>query len=249
MNNRIVIEPAFKIREIARNALAGNWQNMYAGIFVYFFMLSVIMELLDFFFSTVRTIVLPTGMYVNVSVGYASWLYQLAVSGALVYGLAMFTLAFFRRREVNLGYIFDGFGVFGKTFVLYLLYSVRIFLWTLLFIVPGIIAIYRYSQAFYLQVDHPDWSATQCINESKMLMIGNKGKLFYLNLTFIGWYFLANLPAVIIGTLDLHGLAGILLWIIGSLPVLIVDLYSIMSQTVFYELTAGNLVVTDGRED
>ena len=43
MNNRIVIEPAFKIREIARNALAGYWPRMYLGIFLYFVILSGMM--------------------------------------------------------------------------------------------------------------------------------------------------------------------------------------------------------------
>ena len=248
MNNRIIIEPAFKIREIARNALAGKWSIVYGGMFIYFIMSSGIMQLLDFFFSTIRTVLLPSGQYINVSIGYASWLYQLAVSGALMYGLAMFTLAFLRKKETDCGYIFEGFGIFGKTFILYLLYTVKIFLWSMLFVIPGIVATFRYSQAFYLQVDHHDWKASQCINESKILMVGNKGKLFYLNLTFIGWYFLANLPAIIIGEISPGGIVDILLWIVGSLPVLIVDVYSFMSQTVFYELVTDKLVVLDSRD-
>jgi len=243
MDNKIVIEPAFKIREMARKALEGNWQKMYLGVFLYFFMLTGIMELLDFFFSTVRTIFLPTGQHINVAVGYASWLYEIAVRGALIYGLSMFMLAFLRKKVIDYGTIFDGFSVFGKTFVLYILYSIKVFLWSLLLVIPGIVATYRYSQAFYLQVDHADWSASQCINESKFVMTGNKGKLFYLNLTFIGWYLLASLPGTVILELEFGGIFGLVLWLIASLPVIIVDLYSIMSQTIFYELATGNLVV------
>ncbi len=65
MDNRIVIEPAFKIREIARNALAGNWQRMFVGVFIYFFMLSGMMALLDVFFFTTRTFVFPYGQRVE----------------------------------------------------------------------------------------------------------------------------------------------------------------------------------------
>lgn len=243
MNNRIVTEPAFKIREIAREALAGRWKTMFAGILIYFVMLSGIMKLLDYFFHTIRTIVLPGGDYMNVAVGYASWIYELCVSGALIYGFSMFMLAFFRERKVDYGMIFDGFGMFGKTFLLYLLYSVKIFLWCLLFVIPGIVATYRYSQAFYIQVDHKDWNAFQCINESKRMMMGNKGKLFWLNLTFIGWYFLAAIPSAIVDFAEPTGIISIALWFITMLPVIVVDLYAAMAQTAFYELAAGNLVV------
>ncbi|MCI8348152.1 MAG: DUF975 family protein [Firmicutes bacterium] len=245
MNNRIVLEPAFKIREMARRALADNWQKMFVGMFIYFFMSAGIMSLLNYFFSSVRRILLPTGVYMSVNVGYASWLYELAVSGALMYGLALFFLSFFRTKKIDCGTIFDGFSVFGKTFTLYLLFSVKIFLWSLLFGIPGIIAAFRYSQAFYLQADHIDWSATQCIEESKRLMVGNKGKLFYLNLTFIGWYFLASMADVIFEIFDFNGLFGILIGLITAIPVVVVDLYRAMSQTVFYELVTENLVVLE----
>lgn len=243
MNNRIVTEPAFKIREIARNALAGKWSRMYTGILIYFIMLSGMMTLLDCFFLTVIPVLLPNGQYINVPIGYASWLYEIAVGGALLYGLSMFMLAFLRKRETDCGLLFDGFGIFRKTFILYLLYSIKIFLWSLLFYIPGIVASYRYSQAFYLQVDNPTWSASQCINESKALMMGNKGKLFYLNLTFIGWYFLANFPAAIAEQFAPDGIVKIVLWFITAIPIIAVDLYNIMSKTVFYELVTENLVV------
>ena len=235
MDNRIVAEPAFRIREIARKALAGNWKKMFLGVFLYFFMLSGIMALLDVFFFSMRTLILPNGQNVKVFVGYASGIYELFVKGALIYGLSMFLLVFFRKR--------DGFSMFLKTFLLYLLYAVKISLWTMLFVIPGIVATFRYSQCFYVQVDHPDWNAFQCINESKRLMLGNKGTLFYLNLTFIGWYILAVLPGEMTDLLDYTGIVSVIVWIVMSVPVIIVDLYRFMSQTVFYELVTGNLVV------
>ena len=59
--------------------------------------------------------------------------------------------------------------------------SLQTFLWTLLFVVPGIVAAYRYSQAWLLKADHPEWSAGECLAESGRLMNGRKMDLFRLH--------------------------------------------------------------------
>ena len=185
MNNYIIYEPAFKLREIARDALRGKWGQMFTGMLIYFALSTVMQNILDYFFSYVRYIPLPTGQYFEVNVTYAGGLYNLLVMGPLTCGLAMFLLAFFRERSINYSLNLEGFSMFWKTFTLYLLYSVKVFLWTLLFVVPGLIAILRYSQCFYLRVDHLEWTASQCIRESSRLMVGNKAKLFAVMLSSI----------------------------------------------------------------
>ena len=182
---------------------------------------------------------LPTGEYLPVSVGYASWLYQLAVDGPLQYGLALFLLSFLRRREIDNGHLMDGFSHFGKTFILYLLYCLRIFLWSLLFVIPGIIAVFRYSQAFICRLIILTGRPAQCLRESKYLMMGNKGKLFYLNLTFIGWYILANLPSLLVDGLINSVVVFIVLWLLTALPLIVVDLYAAVSRTVFLRAAYG----------
>ena len=62
-----------------------------------------------------------------------------------------------------------------------------IVLWTFLFIIPGIVKSYSYSMAAYIAAENPEMSATDAINESKLLMDGNKWRLFCLDLSFIGW--------------------------------------------------------------
>lgn len=66
-------------------------------------------------------------------------------------------------------------------------------LWSLLFVIPGIIASYRYSQAFYIMAERPDVGIKEAINLSKQMMDGRKGRLFCLQLSFIGWAILAIL--------------------------------------------------------
>ncbi len=90
--------------------------------------------------------------------------------------------------------LLDGFGSFFRIVILDLLMGLFIFLWSLLLVVPGIIAAYRYSQALYILLDNPDKSPLECIRESKAIMNGHKTELFWLDLSFLGWYILGMFP-------------------------------------------------------
>lgn len=71
-----------------------------------------------------------------------------------------------------------------------LLVSVFTFLWTLLFIVPGIIKSYAYAMTPYLLQDNPELGPNDARLKSIEIMRGHKGKLFGLDLSFIGWFLL-----------------------------------------------------------
>lgn len=77
--------------------------------------------------------------------------------------------------------------------VAFILRTIFVFLWTLLLIIPGIIKALAYSQTFYLLADHPELQAMEAIEKSQQLMRGHKGRLLWLNLSFIGWYLLGAL--------------------------------------------------------
>ena len=93
------------------------------------------------------------------------------------------------KEEIDVAGLFDGFKgeKFTKSLVLYILQLIYIFLWTLLLIIPGIVKSYSYSMAFYIMNDHPEYTATQCLDESRRMMSGHKLDLFCLHLSFIGW--------------------------------------------------------------
>ena len=111
----------------------------------------------------------------------------------LAAGFTIFSLRMVRGLEASNWNIFDGFGMFFRIIWLYILEGIFVSLWTLLFIVPGFIAAYRYRMAIYLLLEHPEMSAMQCIRESKRLMKGHKWELFVLDLSFIGWALLVAL--------------------------------------------------------
>ena len=89
--------------------------------------------------------------------------------------------------------LFAGYRQFGRIFVAYLLIFVYTFLWTLLFIIPGIVKSYSYAMTPYILADHPELSGEQAISRSMAMMQGNKLRLFLLHLSFIGWAILATL--------------------------------------------------------
>ncbi len=245
MGNHIVMEPASKIREIARNALSGNWKMIVLALAVYYVLTGGANQLLDYFFSYTYTIPVDMSEDMVYTVGYGGTIYSALIGGPLSFGLAMYLLTFFRTRKSDMTLLFEGFSYFGKTFLLYILMNIKIMLWSLLFIVPGVIAAFRYSQAFYVMIDHPEYSANQCLEESKRLMMGNKGRLFYLYLTFIGWYLLAALPSGFFGALSGTTLSGVFLDLVLSIPLFFVSAYVQTSLTVFYELVTEKLVVVE----
>ena len=74
-----------------------------------------------------------------------------------------------------------------------LLMYILIVLWTLLFIIPGIIKAYSYAMTPYILDENPELSASEAIHRSRMMMKGHKFDLFWLQLSFIGWFFLCLL--------------------------------------------------------
>ena len=113
-------------------------------------------------------------------------------------GFASFCLKVARRREGGYLDILDGFSVFGKALLIFIVTSILKLLWSLLFFFPGIAASYRYRQSYYILLDDPKKGALQCIRESKRLMHGRKIELFFVDLTFFGWYLLGLLVAVLV---------------------------------------------------
>lgn len=111
------------------------------------------------------------------------------LSAVLKVGYEGYCLTVSRHEPSRFSDIFSGFEHFGKALLIIILQSVFIFLWSLLFIIPGIVAMLKYSQSFKIMFDHPEYSALQCIRESKRLMRGHKSTYFCLMLSFIGWYF------------------------------------------------------------
>ena len=142
------------------------------------------------------------GLMESAAAGILPGIGALIVVGPLEYGMAFIFLKQARDHQpVQLGDMFRGFqDDFGGTFLIGLMTSLFTFLWSLLFVIPGIVKMYAYSMAYYIKLDHPDYGWKACIDESRQLMDGHKWEKFVLDLSFIGWNILVSLT---LGILDI----------------------------------------------
>lgn len=119
---------------------------------------------------------------------------SLFIAGPMTYGfINVIVINYKGERKPNVSDLFSGFKYFWKLFVLNLLITIYVALWTLLFIIPGIIKGISYSRAFYIFYENPQLSAKECINKSKQMMDGFKWNCFVLELSWIGWIILVIL--------------------------------------------------------
>ena len=121
------------------------------------------------------------------------WLVTMVIAGPTLLGLSQYFIMFARNDSPPIETLFNGFKNFTPSLVLYLLISIYTFLWTLLLIIPGIIASLWYSQAYYIMNDNPGISAIDAIEQSKEMMSGHEGRLFLLELSFLGWLIISCL--------------------------------------------------------
>lgn len=115
----------------------------------------------------------------------------LLLGGALTLGYNRYLLSYACGGKPAFERIFDGFNDFSRALVAYLLQQLFTFLWSMLFIIPGIIKAYSYSATLYILNADSNISGSEAIDLSRKIMNGKKGELFCLDLSFIGWFLLS----------------------------------------------------------
>ncbi|MDY6843318.1 MAG: DUF975 family protein, partial [Thermodesulfobacteriota bacterium] len=128
----------------ARDSLRGRW-GIAIGAFVVYLLIQIAVQFIP-------------------GVG---WLISLLISGPLSVGLCVFSLSLARRHEPQLSQIFEGFAKFGVALGAYILQYIFIFLWSLLLIIPGIIASLAYSMTFYIIAENDSIGPLEAITKSK----------------------------------------------------------------------------------
>lgn len=189
-----------ELRRIARENLSGNW-----GISVGVALVAAILggnmvgvgSNLNYNINenTVRnlppvfwTVLLPLAS----CAGILS-LTALILGGVVELGYAKFLLKQHDKKELRFSDLFSQFDRFGTGFAQKFLRILYITLWTLLFIIPGIVKSLSYAMTPFILEDHPEMTASEAIKASMKLMDGHKMDLFILGLSFIGWSLLACL--------------------------------------------------------
>lgn len=129
------------------------------------------------------------------SVGLAIIAIVVALIGCAVgLGYRLFNIELFKTTEKpELGIIFSRMHYIGKAFLLGLRVALRIIGGFILFIIPGIIAIYKYFPADYILAENPELSTGDVLKQSKQMMKGRKWRKFCLDFSFILWDILAGI--------------------------------------------------------
>jgi len=97
------------------------------------------------------------------------------------------------HKKIEVENMFAGFKVdFGGTFLLGFMMDLFVVLWSMLFVIPGIIKAYSYSMSYFIKADHSEYTWKQCIDESRKLMKGHKMELFIQDVSFIGWVLIGS---------------------------------------------------------
>ena len=137
------------------------------------------------------------------SIGSFLGIVQFIIGGVVNIGYAQYLLNQYNRAQLDIHELFSRFDRFKEGFLQSFLRGLYIVLWSLLFIIPGIIKSYSYAMTPFIMAENPDITAKEAIEASKQLMDGHKGELFMLDLSFIGWTLLAALT-LNIGTIFLN---------------------------------------------
>ena len=129
------------------------------------------------------------GTFVSILTSLLSW--------TLSAGFVLYCMAVRRGERTEYLTLFDGFSFVGKIIALNIVILVFIFLWSLLFMIPGIVAAYRYRFALYDLYENPGIGVMEALEMSKQQTLGYKGQLFFLDLSYIGWQILSAIPSLI----------------------------------------------------
>lgn len=138
------------MRKQARTALKGKWGNTMLALFLAM-LLSVV----------------PS------SIPFIGGVWYILFIGVFIYSMNHYSHDIVLGNDKQVSDIFD-FSNFGKKCGLFWFIFLFIFLWSLLLLIPGIIASFKYSQSFYILKEHPEWTIRQCVNESKRIMAGKR---------------------------------------------------------------------------
>lgn len=183
-------------KDSALSALRGNWGKAVLATLVYFL---------------ISLVVAGPGVYMYISMAELSGdpeaileamtpLFHAYSGSLLVQVFLLFPLAVsyqnsFRRLLVNgdnnlASNTLDFGNYWHKVGAMVLMY-VLVFLWSLLFIIPGIIKSFSYAMTPFIVDENPELSPSEAIHRSRMMMKGHKFDLFWLWLSFIGWAILS----------------------------------------------------------
>ena len=161
---------------------------------------------------------------------------QFVIGGATKLGYAIFNLKLVDGENARFSDLFSQFGRIGSGIIMNLLVGIFTFLWSLLFVIPGIIKTYSYAMTPFILAEHPEISENEAITRSRELMDGNKWRLFCLMFSFVGWELLLCVPLLVS-----VALLGAMIFAESTALISVVLIFFILSSLLYF---AGQFFLT-----
>jgi uncharacterized membrane protein len=171
---------------------------------------------------------------------------SILVAGIFGVGLCSISLKLVRGEPTNVSDVFDGVkNGFVNNMMAGVLVTLFTGLWSLLFIIPGVVKSYSYAMTYFILKDNPNLNPLDAIRESERMMGGNKMKLFMIDLSFLLCYFAVFIAAIIIVIkLTMMHLAFLILGIVVLIGLVVLAIiitpYKHVAHAIFYEGIRNN---------
>lgn len=197
-----------ELKRLSRESLTGHWGLVIGATLLLSLIIWAVLLPFYFLFFISRGEMVQFGAYM------LALLIVAVIAVIMQCGITRMHLGFARRQEGEIAMLF---GEFSKRPDRYIVGTLMIFGIELICVLPGslcgavglieeiflasmiglvlhlagtvilVLVLLRYNLAFFLLVDYPQMGALEAFRESARLMEGNKGRMFYLYLSFIGW--------------------------------------------------------------
>jgi len=246
-NYYIVKEHPVRIISKCKRHSKGTLLSFLLGICMIYVLTSWIPEVLSIFFPVTNVDVMsrmggadPHLLNMMPRTYMVVYFYSILFSGVFKLSESLYALTYIRNRKVEYRAITEAFSFYTKALAIFLLQMFIVAFWTMLFVIPGIMAALNFSQAFYILADDPSKSVTQVLSESKMMMVGNRMNYVRLILYYLPYILIAYTPSLVVANYTMNvQIAGAALTLIGmvcEIPVFLANGYVCLGRTVFYEL-------------
>ena len=120
------------------------------------------------------------------------------LSSVVIIGIDGACMKLYRGEKASASEMFSGFKLFSRNILAVLWMYLFLILWTLLFIIPGIIKWLAYSATYFILAESENVRPREALKLSMRITQGHKGEIFLLHLSFIGWYLLGLLTCGIL---------------------------------------------------
>lgn len=177
-----------ELKQNAKNVLKGKWGSAILASIIGGIVIGIISWGSSFISSMLAVVFEDFGALASIVL----LVLQSSLIMSMTVGLNSYFLKIKEENKPEPAEIFNGFKFsFSNSAIMGCLIYVYTLLWSLLFIIPGIIKSFSYSMASYIMAENPTIEPKEAISQSMKLMNGHKAELFFLELSFLGWCILA----------------------------------------------------------